>query len=362
MNKWFRRAIGTVGIAGGVLLLGAGAAQADDTMTHGSQPLHGLVEEFFDPTNNLGMDGGVSGAGVSVDTPGQQTTAGSFAGRSPVQQTRNNGEVGAAVHAPDASGKPRAVFAGGKPPNVTQMVPATDLTPTGLPAMESTGADTPRTLVGAPPALPDGNNLGTPLDGNGLPPMDPLPTGGIPSTGTLPTAGLPLIGESAPARKPSPRPATEKARAFPGTQWAFQDAASDWAGTVLDAAGSAASFDAPAPAPAEALPVGVAPGETPEVPLVSDLAAGRLPVRGNVNTLPNTPPIPIGENAAVERYVPRHSVESGPVQTGQLPMVGNMLRNSGAAKHRAKPSPNGPKVVRADSKPWNVPGTNDLLR
>ena len=26
MNKWFRRAVGTVGIAGGVLLLGAGTA------------------------------------------------------------------------------------------------------------------------------------------------------------------------------------------------------------------------------------------------------------------------------------------------------------------------------------------------
>jgi len=338
-----------------VLLLGAGAAQADDAMTQGSQPLHGLVEEFFDPTNNLGMGGGVSGAGVSVDTPGHQTTAGSFAGRAPVQQTRNNGELGAAVHAPDASGKPRAVFAGGKPPNVAPMIPA------GLP-VESTEADAPRTLVGAPPQLPDGNSLGTPLDGNGLPPMDPLPTGGVPSTGTLPTAGLPLIGESAPVRRPSPGPAAERARAFPGTDWEFQDAASEWAETALEVAASATDVGGSSFARDEALPVGVAPGQTPQVPLVDDLTAGHLPLRGNVNTLPNTPPIPLGENAAVEHYVPRHSVETGPVQTGQLPMVGQMLQNSGAAKHRAKPSPNGPKVVRADSKPWNVPGTNDLLR
>ncbi|GIJ51615.1 hypothetical protein Val02_85010 [Virgisporangium aliadipatigenens] len=356
MNKWVRRAVGTVGIAGGMLLLGAGAAQADDATTQGSQPLHGLVEEFFDPTNNLGMGGGISGAGVSVDTPGQQTTAGSFAGRAPVQQTRNNGELGAALHAPDASGKPRAVFAGGKPPNVAPMIP------TGLP-VESAEADPARTLVGAPPQLPDGNSLGTPLDGNGLPPMDPFATG-IPTTGALPTAGLPLVGES--TRRPSPRPlpATEDAKAFPGTQFAFDDTASRWAETALDMVGSATTFEAPARD--ESLPVGVTPGQTPTVPLVDDLTAGRLPVRGNVNTLPNTPPIPLGEhtmNSAAERYVPRHALpESGPVQTGSLPMVDSMLRNSGAAKHRAKPSPNGPKVVRADSKPWNVPGPADLLR
>jgi hypothetical protein len=44
MNKWFRRAVGTVGIAGGVLLLGSGTAQADDSVTAAKDPqlLHGL--------------------------------------------------------------------------------------------------------------------------------------------------------------------------------------------------------------------------------------------------------------------------------------------------------------------------------
>src|SRR5688572_7489269 len=45
MNKWFRRAVGTVGIAGGILLLGAGNANADDAAL-----TPGLLDDLFSPT------------------------------------------------------------------------------------------------------------------------------------------------------------------------------------------------------------------------------------------------------------------------------------------------------------------------
>jgi hypothetical protein len=35
MDKWFRRAVGTVGVAGGMLLLGTGTAHADDAVPVG---------------------------------------------------------------------------------------------------------------------------------------------------------------------------------------------------------------------------------------------------------------------------------------------------------------------------------------
>src|SRR5690242_5265936 len=62
MNKWFRRAVGTVGIAGGVLMLGAGAAHADDSPTVAKDPqqLHGLFDDLFTPA------GGPHGQGLAV--------------------------------------------------------------------------------------------------------------------------------------------------------------------------------------------------------------------------------------------------------------------------------------------------------
>src|SRR3954466_11271972 len=57
MNTWFRRAVGTVGIAGGVLLLGAGAAHADDSVAKDPQQLHGLFDDLLSPTGGPGNSG-----------------------------------------------------------------------------------------------------------------------------------------------------------------------------------------------------------------------------------------------------------------------------------------------------------------
>jgi hypothetical protein len=106
MNKWFYRAVGTVGIAGGFLLLGGGAAQAEDvdaTPVSDPQQLQGLLDGFFTPLGgndfsqvNLGPN--TKGATSDV-VLGRQL--GSLGGD--VTPTRDLGFVGSAPSSPTAS-------------------------------------------------------------------------------------------------------------------------------------------------------------------------------------------------------------------------------------------------------------------
>lgn len=122
MNKWIRRTAGTVGIAGGALLLGT-AAHADNPVIPDPQSLHGV-------TDTANLDDGVSGFGVSVDTPGQRDTVGLLPdGGGPIRSGTNNGELGAVVHAPTQDGQPRDVFANGRTPDIFQALPITDVVP-----------------------------------------------------------------------------------------------------------------------------------------------------------------------------------------------------------------------------------------
>jgi hypothetical protein len=66
MNRWLYRAAGTVGIAGGVLLLGAGSAYAEEAGA-GSEGLDATLDDVFSPTASLppldlSGDRGASGA------------------------------------------------------------------------------------------------------------------------------------------------------------------------------------------------------------------------------------------------------------------------------------------------------------
>jgi hypothetical protein len=64
MNTWFRRAVGTVGLAGGILLLGAGAAHADD-----SALVPGQLDDLFSPAggpNNQSLQ--LEAHGSRIDT------------------------------------------------------------------------------------------------------------------------------------------------------------------------------------------------------------------------------------------------------------------------------------------------------
>ncbi|WP_173157241.1 hypothetical protein [Phytohabitans suffuscus] len=106
MNKWFYRAVGTVGIAGGFLLLGGGAAQAEDvdaTPPSDPQQLQGLLDGFFTPLGgddfsqvNLGPN--AQGAAPDMVLGGQ---LGSLGGD--VAPTRDLGFVGSAPSSPTAS-------------------------------------------------------------------------------------------------------------------------------------------------------------------------------------------------------------------------------------------------------------------
>lgn len=106
MNKWFYRAVGTVGIAGGFLLLGGGAAQAEDvdaTPPSDPQQLQGLLDGFFTPLGgndfsqvNLGPN--AKGATSDVVLGGQLGSLGG--GMAP---TRDLSFVGSAPSSPTAS-------------------------------------------------------------------------------------------------------------------------------------------------------------------------------------------------------------------------------------------------------------------
>src|SRR5262245_48974785 len=52
MNKWFRRAVGTVGLAGGMLLLGTGTAHADD-----ATPFGGGLDDLLLPIGDSNSPG-----------------------------------------------------------------------------------------------------------------------------------------------------------------------------------------------------------------------------------------------------------------------------------------------------------------
>src|SRR5437870_2985380 len=76
MNTWFRRAVGTVGIAGGVLLLGAGAAHADGAAPAAQNPqqLHGLFDDLLKPTGGPNNGGLALGQGNRTGLPTDSLT------------------------------------------------------------------------------------------------------------------------------------------------------------------------------------------------------------------------------------------------------------------------------------------------
>ena len=339
MNKWIRRTAGTVGIAGGALLLGT-AAHADSPVIADPQSLHGL-------TDTADVDGGLSGVGVSVDTPGQRDTVGLLPdGGGPVRSGSNNGELGAAVHAPTQDGQPRDVFANGRTPDIFQALPITDVVPMGglgmprtLPARESietTGlpvrnlpVDTNMagsTLGGGDRLAQDGlagNGLGVPLG-------DKLPLGAAqnltqsqPLGGGSPLGGLPLVG--------SPSDARAGAKGGPGGAQAGGQAGgrantTPHAQSSRNQAPPSLAGDAVQVLPAESLGLGgyrglvnfdgqnhrgaregfagrhraeagLTNGGLPTadgLPMVGGvLQGGTLPTKANVNTLPGAPALPV---------------------------------------------------------------------
>lgn len=158
MNRWLYRAVGTVGIAGGALVFGAGAAQADQTDLADQ-----ALADVFSPTSGL----------LPLDLTDPDRPAPGTEGAGELQLDPADGRVGHAA--------PAARLGGAPEPEVLPGLP-------GLPL----GLDS---LLGG---LPLG---GLPLDGlplDGLPvPVDGLPTNGLPTDG-LPVDGLPLDAVGVP--------------------------------------------------------------------------------------------------------------------------------------------------------------------
>ncbi|MPZ25740.1 MAG: hypothetical protein GEV12_04650 [Micromonosporaceae bacterium] len=153
MNRWLYRAVGTVGIAGGALVFGAGAAQADQTDL--ADP---ALADVFSPTSGL----------PPLDLTGPDRTAPGTAGAGELRLDPADGRLGQGA---GAEGEPA--------PEVLPGLP-------GLPGLDS--------LLGG---LPLG---GLPLDGL---PLDGLPLDGLPLDG-LPLAGLPVGGPGSPQDQPPP--------------------------------------------------------------------------------------------------------------------------------------------------------------
>ncbi len=228
MNKWLRRAVGTVGIAWGVWLLGSGAAHADATTdAFAPQHLYDTVSGLFAPT------GGPNNQALSLLTPATEAVTG------PLSFSHGAGTV-----------------AGQQENGLLDALPITDVLP-------PTGTE---------------NGLGLPLVGalpiDGLLPLGELRSGGLPVAGTL-TRSLPLDATSLPGVGGLARDVPLDALSHPGD-------AMDAAGGLTD---SLPVFDSLT----GALPlsdVGNAAGTTEDLPVVGSLLGGGvlggLPVVGGL--------------------------------------------------------------------------------
>lgn len=165
MNKWFYRAVGAVGVAGGVMLLGNGVAHAE-TVTEAQptadlQAMRGLVADLFSPT------GGLHDLGLSIDMPDTRLNAGLLA-EGPLSITRGTGDLGVTAYAPGV----QDISLTGKAPDLTRALPSTGLLNSagllngaakeeGLPGLDSvTGMLSGGPLGGLLGAQPGGSPLG----------------------------------------------------------------------------------------------------------------------------------------------------------------------------------------------------------
>ena len=190
MNKWFRRAVGTVGIAGGICLLGSGAAHADTSSSAvpDTQRLAGLLDSLFTPA------GGPTNLGLTLDTPSARTDAG-LVPKGPFAVSHGTGHTGLTAHALTAGGRPQNIALPDRVPDVMSGLPITDVLPLkDLGGLALAPARTESTGGTALTGLPLLSSL--PLDGvpiEGLP-LHGLPLAGLPLDGLAGTDGVPVVG------------------------------------------------------------------------------------------------------------------------------------------------------------------------
>ncbi|MEJ3743045.1 hypothetical protein WEI85_07145 [Actinomycetes bacterium KLBMP 9797] len=173
MNKWFYRAVGSVGVAaGGFLLLGGGAAQAEDVdATPASDPLdlRGALDDFFTPVTGLNAGNGdikqIKMGGQTKGTSPDIMMRGQMGGSDlvgDVSPTRDLGFVGEAPSSPTAAINPAMLGGGeavakGKPALISSLPVAGTFTDTigASRAVDATGIGGTSNAV-----LNGGNGLG----------------------------------------------------------------------------------------------------------------------------------------------------------------------------------------------------------
>ncbi|GAA0710516.1 hypothetical protein Drose_02255 [Dactylosporangium roseum] len=312
MNTWFRRAVGTVGVAGGMLLLGAGAAHADDTAL-----APGKLDDLLAPSGSLALHAESSVIDTSTATTAEAGKQGSATGTTT--------QVGRQV------------------PNVLRDLPLSTLLPTdalGLPRTTSSRMPTlpalPTDAVPLPGAVPAEDSLaGLPLAGGlgdldalGLPGADSLRGTSIANTRTalpgtrsaraaeaLPlVGGLPLLGNGLPIRG-TLKPVDDFGIPLGGTGRATEADALPLIGQVPLGGSDVLKNDS-----VTGVPVVGGIGPTPGISTTA--AANRLvPTTGALPQVAGQLPL-VTEKA----YAPKHSATYIPrhAQTEALPVVGNL--------------------------------------
>jgi hypothetical protein len=295
MNTWFRRTVGTVGIAGGMLLLGAGAAHADDTAL-----APGQLDDLFTPT------GGPNNQSLQLQTHGDRidTSTESMNGS-------GGRDTSASLHTNHLNGRPM--------PGVLNGLPLSNLVPTdslGLPRTTSSKLSS----LPAVPGTTEDSLAGLPLVGQltslGLPGLPAVP--GLPGGGALGGNGTSVTDTSTAfpsAQKPSPRRTKTEGLPLVGGLPLLSNG--------LPVRGTLKPVDDYG-IPIGQLPGGAAP-EAGGLPLVGDLPLGGsdvlkndsvtgVPVIGGVGPTPG-----VSTTAVANRFVP--TTGALPQAASQLPLV-----------------------------------------
>ena len=279
MNTWFRRAVGTVGLAGGILLLGAGAAHADD-----SALVPGQLDDLFSPA------GGPNNQSLQLEAHGSRIDT-SAASSSQAGRRTTTTQVGSQLSRPSGSS--------GQLPNVLSMIPTEML---GLPRTTSSKV----------------SNLSA-VPGNALPTEDSVAA--LPLVGSLQQFGLPGM-----AGMPVDAGDTLKGTSIADTRTAFPNVGTEATSLPL---GNGAGGGLPL--------VGGAGGG---LPVVGDLPLGGsdvlkndsvtgVPVIGGVGPTPG-----VSTTAVANRFVP--TTGALPQAASQLPLV---AEKTYAPKHSTVYSP-----------------------
>lgn len=318
MTKWFYRAVGTVGVAGGFLLLAGGAAQADDAPVN---DLRGSLDGFFQPMGPSGLAGG----GASPAAPLNGLANLSLGG----QAVNPVDTLGALPLDPTATVDPAKLGATDGAARAASDAPVSDpapAAPSAAPAPAGGGLPVVGGLLGGGlgGGLPVGGDLlgGLPLLGGAAPAAAPSEAGGggVSAVSGLPVAStLPALGEFSPSL-----PSLPSLQNFDAGQ------------LVPSLIGDALSAQQPELFAPEADPLA-------SIPLVGDvMLAGAL-----------APPPAAGSDAPADAPAPA----GGGGALGGLPLLGSLgsLTGGGSSAPTADPAPAPAPAQPAPAKPAPAP-------